>query len=70
MSLSSSVGWRAARGSRFSAMRSTGSRERGAEGFRVTFLGKNGSIAGQQGLDYLEQRAGNWDCTWRGVHRA
>jgi len=38
--------------------------ERGTEGFRVTFLGKNGSIAGQPGLDYLEWRAGNWDCTW------
>ena len=38
--------------------------ERGAEGYRVTFLGKNGSIAGQQGLDYLEHRAGNWDCAW------
>ena len=38
--------------------------QRGAEGFRVTFLGKNGSIACQQGLDYLEQRAGNWECTW------
>lgn len=41
--------------------------ERGAEGFRVTFLGKNGSIAGEPGLDYLEQRAGNWDCPWKTI---
>jgi O-antigen biosynthesis protein len=38
--------------------------KRGVEGFRVTFLGKNGSIACQQGLDYLEHRAANWECPW------
>jgi glycosyltransferase involved in cell wall biosynthesis len=40
---------------------------RDAPGFRVTFLGKNGSIAGQSGLEYLERRSGIWDCTWEAI---
>ena len=41
--------------------------QRGALGFTVTFLGKNGSIAGQQGLSYLERRAATWDWSWEAI---
>jgi glycosyltransferase involved in cell wall biosynthesis len=38
-----------------------------SEEFKVTFLGKNGSIAGQSGLDYLEKRSRDWPFPWRAV---
>jgi GT2 family glycosyltransferase/glycosyltransferase involved in cell wall biosynthesis len=41
--------------------------ERETRDFQVTFLGKNGSIAGQPGLDYIQQRANAWPFPWRAI---
>jgi glycosyltransferase involved in cell wall biosynthesis len=35
--------------------------------FRVTFLGKNGTIAGESGLEYLERRSSGWTFTWQAL---
>ena len=35
--------------------------------FRVTFLGKNGTIERRPGLDYIHQRSSKWEFSWQTI---
>ena len=67
MSSSSSAGWRAARGSRCSAMRSTDWRSEPWRASGSRSWAKTDRSPAKPGSTYLERRAGNWDCTWEAI---